>query len=493
MKTPFFLYCAISALAFLQAHASPTFRPVCSFPTGAGMPDFLLQGKDGNFYGTSMGDGIAGFGGVYKVTPAGVQTLLAPFTQRSIPVGITQASDGNFYGVDEQSTQTSSGRIFKVTPSGTFTTLYTFAAGPEGGIPGCTLAQGPDGNLYGLTAYGGLSGNGTFFKISTSGSLTVIAPLTSSLANFWDFYAPYQIILGQDKNFYILTDVAFFKMTPTGQATIVAALSPGIVPGALAQGKDGNFYYVDLVVAGMTTYGSLFKVTPSGVASTIASYPDSDVPGSLVLGRDGDFYVTSDGGQGGLGEVLQISPTGVATTYSIPAPIDGQVPTSLLQGSDGTIYGTTQLGGQSNAGVLFNINPDLVSGAVIGTAGSWQNRGNTAAKVFDGSTSTFFDAPSPGNGDWAGLDFGSSQTVTAISFAPRVGYEKRMIGGVFQGSSTADFSGVVTNLAPTLTAAPSDGFTTVTVNGSFRYVRYLSPNGGYGNIAELQFFSAASQ
>ena len=133
--------------------------------------------------------------------------------------------------------------------------------------------------------------------------------------------------------------------------------------------------------------------------------------------------------------------------------------------------------------------PIKLTGTIIGTPGSWNNSGNTIAKAFDGNFSTFFDAPAPGNGAWVGLDLGTTAQIAQVKYAPRATYESRMVGGRFEGSNTADFSSGVVNLF-TISSAPVAGsFTTqaITNTGTFRYVRYLSPNGGYGNIAELEF------
>ena len=134
------------------------------------------------------------------------------------------------------------------------------------------------------------------------------------------------------------------------------------------------------------------------------------------------------------------------------------------------------------------ITPSMLSGVPVGTAGSYQNSGNTIAKAFDENLTTYFDASS-GNGDYAGLDLGSAKVVTGISFAPRSGYAGRMVGGIFQGSDSAAFDGSVTNLY-TVTSAPRSGvLTTVSVASlvPFRYLRYLAPDGSHGNIAELRF------
>jgi hypothetical protein len=147
-----------------------------------------------------------------------------------------------------------------------------------------------------------------------------------------------------------------------------------------------------------------------------------------------------------------------------------------------------EVGGPS--GVKF---PDgRLAGTVIGTAGSYgDNPIATRAAAFDGSIDTFFDAPTP-DGAWTGIDLGPGKfkRVTAVAFAPRAGgkFPERMIGGRFQGSNTADFHNAVSLL--TITEIPKTGILntiTLTTPGSFRYLRYLSPDGGSANVAEVVF------
>ena len=132
-----------------------------------------------------------------------------------------------------------------------------------------------------------------------------------------------------------------------------------------------------------------------------------------------------------------------------------------------------------------------LTGTIIGTPGSWNNSGNTIAKVFDNNLNTYFDAPDPGNGDWVGLYFGASvsNAISQINYCPRSGYEGRMVGGIFQGANQADFSDAVT-LYTVTTQPPSGVFTSVSITNTsaFRYVRYLAPNSSWGNVAELEFY-----
>ena len=458
-------------------------------PTGP-----VIQGKDSNFYGVCGSGGTSGYGGVYKVTPAGDLSTLASFPAFAyagypIPFELTQASDGNFYGIYPSGP---SGAIFKVSPSGMLTTLHSFNRATDGAPPDSRLVQGPDGNLYGLTPAGGSLNSGTFFKISTSGAFNVVAGLGSGLAQLGS--SPYQLVLGKDGNFYAASSTYIFRISLAGKQTLLAPLSAssGFIVTALALAPDGNFYGTT-TDGGTFHTGCLFRMTPRGTLTTIYSFgplgaQKADYPTSLAFGNDGNFYVTVQTiDQQNTGGLVQITPTGTASLIPYGASaFDGL--NSIIQGADGTLYGTTQ--GGLVSGTLFNVNPDLLSGTIIGTPGSFSyDPGNTIDKVFDGNLSTYFDAPSPGNGDWVGLDLGSVQPITAIAYAPRVHFESRMLGGVFQGSNTPDFSSGVVNLAPPITAFPHDGFNTVIVSGSYRYVRYLSPPRGYGNISELEVYS----
>jgi hypothetical protein len=144
--------------------------------------------------------------------------------------------------------------------------------------------------------------------------------------------------------------------------------------------------------------------------------------------------------------------------------------------------------------------PETNETNIIGTSGSYEGGGvDTITNVFDGDLSTFFDAPSAGQGlsggvpdpstnDEVGLDLGSQYSITAIRFAPRAGFEQRMIGGVFLASNNANFSSYVTLY--TITAAPSDALTTENVSapGTYCYLMYVAPANGYGNVSELQFY-----
>ena len=134
----------------------------------------LVQGADGNFYGTTFYGGTNGYGTVFKFATNGALTTLVSFgnTNGAYPqAGVIQASDGNFYGTTSAGGAYTNlaglgyGTIFKLTTNGTLTTLISFN-GTNGASPQGGLMQSTDGNFYGTTANGGTNGYGTVFRLS---------------------------------------------------------------------------------------------------------------------------------------------------------------------------------------------------------------------------------------------------------------------------------------------------------------------------------------
>src|ERR1700722_16164052 len=124
---------------------------------GAGPKGTLIQGPDGNFYGTASAAGANGRGGVFKITPAGEITTLHSFdgTDGLGPFGgLALGKDGNFYGTTTGATPgLASGALFRITSTGTFTTLHIFEL-TDGNSRWGGLVLGSDGNFYGTTTSG---------------------------------------------------------------------------------------------------------------------------------------------------------------------------------------------------------------------------------------------------------------------------------------------------------------------------------------------------
>ena len=149
----------------------------------------LVQGVNGNFYGTTSG-GNNGDGTVFEITPAGALTVLHSFdgTDGTHPYStLAQGADGNFYGTTYGDDCNSiCGTVYTITTSGKLTTLYNFCAQtgcPDGSSPVAGLVRGSDGNFYGTTEFGGIQNSeGTVFKITPTGNLTTIYRFARNLA-----------------------------------------------------------------------------------------------------------------------------------------------------------------------------------------------------------------------------------------------------------------------------------------------------------------------
>jgi uncharacterized repeat protein (TIGR03803 family) len=153
----------------------------------------LILDAAGNLYGTAQLGGTYGYGVVFKLDPAGNETVLYNFTggaDGGYPIFLTRDAAGNFYGTTGQGGDLSCsfqgcGVVFRVDPEGSETVLYSFAGGADGAFPdgGVLLARG---SLYGTTSLGGdLSacggeGCGTVFKLTSSGEKIVLHDFQST-------------------------------------------------------------------------------------------------------------------------------------------------------------------------------------------------------------------------------------------------------------------------------------------------------------------------
>ena len=80
---------------------------------------------------------------------------------------LVQGSDGNFYGTTSHDNG-EPGTVFRISPSGSYSNLYSFTGGSRGtngDLPVAGLVQGSDGNFYGTTRLGGTNCSGNVFKL----------------------------------------------------------------------------------------------------------------------------------------------------------------------------------------------------------------------------------------------------------------------------------------------------------------------------------------
>lgn len=252
---------------------------------------------------------------------------------------------------------------------------------------------------------------------------------------------------------------------------------------------NGTMYFY--VVSALTGGGE------GADSAEVSATPFTPAPSGLVaIGGNAQVALTWSSVSGATGYDLKRSgsPTGPFITIAGNLPGIGYTDTSAANFNYYYyVLSTLHPSGNSANSVAVSAVPlpPKLTGTVIGTTGSWNNDPNaTRAAVFDDNLNTFFDALE-GTGAWAGLDLGAgaSKQIAAIRFAPRAFYSWRMNGGTFQGANSADFSDAVT--LHTVAGAPVEGVLTlqlVSNSTAFRYVRYLSPNDGFCNVAEVEFY-----
>jgi uncharacterized repeat protein (TIGR03803 family) len=141
-------------------------------------PGGLVEGNDGNFYATEG----AGLGGVFKITPTGVFTRLYLFgtnpNDAAFPIGtLTKATNGVFFGTAPFGGLYGFGAVFSITPAGVESLVYSFTGGADGSKPDSTLLL-KEGIIYGTTPLGGTNGFGTIFAMNKKGVETTLYTFT---------------------------------------------------------------------------------------------------------------------------------------------------------------------------------------------------------------------------------------------------------------------------------------------------------------------------
>ncbi len=366
-------------------------------------PQLLVQGRDGNLYGTTPYGGNNS-GVVFKITPDGALTIIYNFdgpNGERPDAGLTMGTDGNFYGTTLYGGTHNVGTIFQVTPAGVHTLLYSFTGGSDGEYPYATPTLGADGNLYGVTQ------SATAYKITPSGKFTLLGSIPERS------FAP--LVLANDGNFYGTTQRGgstnagtVFKMTPAGKVSIVYNFDTthGAAPwGGVVQGADGNLYGTT-TAGGSVSGGVVFRVTRSGSLKVLHNFPTNDpndgnnpVAG-VVTATDGNIYgVTFAGGINGLGVYYEVSAAGkYSVLYNFDKPNGSEPSATAMQHTNSAIYGLTGAGGSLGDGVVYSLGLNtgsfvklvLSSGKVGSTVQILGSGFNSTTKVkFNGTSANF--------------------------------------------------------------------------------------------------------
>ena len=407
-----FLFCAAAAIG----SSAQTFTTLVQFNGSNGAsPTQLLQGMNGNFYGTTeTGDSP---GTVFEMTPSGVVATLYAFSGGSdgkFPAGMVLANSGNFYGttvgVQRNCAKIGCGTVFKITPRGALTTLHTFHS-TDGADP-YSLALGIDGNLYGTTPSGGnikscvnnfIAGCGTVYKITPTGQFTTLYVfcLQKGCPDGEDPVAP--LLQASNGIFYGAADLGggtakkcvqgcgtIFQITPAGTFSVLHRFegTDGGGPSGLIQGSDGLLYGT-----AAATIDTIFDISTSGTLTTLFNFnvSDGEFTNGVIQATDGNFYgTTTAGGANGFGNIFQLTPTGMFTVLHDFSGTDGQLPNGVSQATDGKLYGTTTLGGLTNCangcGTIFSL--DMGLGPFVAFVMKAGKVGRTAEILGQGLTGT---------------------------------------------------------------------------------------------------------
>jgi uncharacterized repeat protein (TIGR03803 family) len=430
---------------------------------------------------------------------------------------LVQGLDGNLYGTTDDGGLKASGTAFKITLAGQLTLMHYFCSRTDcadGQVPESALVPTPNGDLYGITSSGGsgCSDCGTVFQISSRGTLFTLHSFDGS-----DGLNPLGLMQASNGDFYGTTSTGgsgsggtIFRMTPTGTLTTLYNFEDFNYPVAgLVEGSDGNFYGTTITYAG-DSYGTIFKMTPDGAVTTLHNFSGADGSwpvASLMEASNGHFYgTTAEGGPAssicvttGCGTVFEITPEGVLTTLHYFGGPDGMSPSgALVQGSDGNLYGTTSGGGPVNSscssgcGTIFKITPegkfttlhnfDGLDGRYPYVALTQAANGNFYGTTYAGGTST---ACAGGCGTVFQLSIGLKPFVETVPTANCPGQPVKILGTDLTDATSITFNGV----AATFTVvSPIEITTTVPASATTGEVKVVTSKGTLTTNAAFRVF-----
>ena len=332
--------------------------------TNGASPSLPVQGTDGNFYGTTQvgGDKTCRCGVVYKATAAGKITVLHYFTgyqsstqyDGSRPIGIlVQGSDGNFYGTTYQGGAVNVGTVFKITPSGSYTLLYSFGSvAGDGTLPIAGLTLGTDGNFYGVTGNGGTKNTGIIFKITPKGSETLLYNFCS-VSCYDGIYPTTPMLQHTNGKFYgntsgnSLGGAVFYSFDMGLKPFVQMVLSAGTVGST-----------VEILGQGFTGASSVtFNGTPATFKVVSDTYLTAKVPAGATAGN---VSVATSSGTLASNRVFLVVPT--ITSFT---PASGPVGTQVVISGSG-FTGVTSVKFGSKA-ATFTANNDSTITATVPT------------------------------------------------------------------------------------------------------------------------------
>jgi len=355
--------------------------------------------------------------------------------------GVIQATDNNLYGTTFAGGTDGEGTVYRLTTSGSFLTLVSFSGSDTGANPYSALVEGTDGYLYGTTESGGANGAGTLFQISTSGSLNSLYAFTGG---------------GDGGN-------------PVGA---LLAGTNGTFYGATVNGGDngnGAIYQLVLTTGSLGTTGTVNTIYSFSALSSGTNADGANPYCTLIAGTDGKLYgTTEDGGGSGNGTVFQLSLSGslgdsgsLSAIYTFSAitssstvasgtNADGANPfPGVVQGADGNLYGVAEQGGAGDVGTVFELSTTGSFNTLYSfsqfTSGTNPDGGLPIGGIVEASDSNFYGTTYSGGVDGQGTIFqlgvtsGSAGPIGSLNtlYVFSHGFSGRQPrGGVIQANDT---------------------------------------------------------
>jgi uncharacterized repeat protein (TIGR03803 family) len=392
----------ILALTLLVATASAQTFSVFStfnFTDGSAPNGGLILDSAGNFYGTTQFGGSFNRGVIFKLNPAGQETVLYTFTGSTdggIPIGrLIRDNQGNLYGMTSLGGDAtcSCGTVFELTSTGSLQVLHAFLGGTDGAQNQGQAELGlvmVGGNLYGSASFGGVSGCdgslgcGVLFEVTLAGVETVLYRFTAQA----DGAFPQDLISDAEGNIYGATGGSYmagnggtiFKLDTTGTLTTLYTFPEGAMGTSprwrLLRTKQGTFYGVtqfggDTTTCALGTVGCgvAFSVNAQGEERVLHTFGekagDGEEPSGGLLDASGNGYGTTFYGGTvnstctfGCGVVVRGNGSKYSVIYDFTGADDGFNPSGpLAVDSSGNVYGATLNGGSSGNGVIYKIAP----------------------------------------------------------------------------------------------------------------------------------------